>query len=316
MKYKDYYQILGVSKSASPDEIKKAYRKLALKYHPDKNPGDKTAEEKFKEISEAWEVLRDSEKRKKYDKLGADWKQYEKAGAGQAGGFDWSGFGGAGGGRSYRFDTGFEDMGDVFFGGGDFSDFFKAFFGDMGGTTQRRTRASSEVRGQDLRTEMEITLHEAYHGTSRILKLNGEKLRVRTKPGAYDGQELRIRGKGDATVSGGRRGDIYITIRIKPDDNYRVEGKNLITGVPVDLYTAILGGKIQVETPGGKVSLTVPKGSQPGSVLRLKGKGMPGYSGDTPGDLLVRIKVLLPGDLSDEEIRLFGKLRDIHRARS
>ncbi len=316
MQYKDYYKILGVSKSASTDEIKKAYRKLALKYHPDKNPGNRNAEEKFKEISEAWEVLRDPEKRKKYDKLGADWRHYEKAGAGQAGGFDWSHFGGAGGGRTYRFETGYEDMGDVFFGGGDFSDFFKAFFGDMGGATRRKSRASSGVRGKDLRAEMELTLSEAYHGTSRVLNVDGEKLRVRTKPGAYDGQELRIRGKGDATVSGGPRGDIYIKIRIKPDPNYRVQGKNLVTEVPVDIYTAILGGKIQVETPAGKVSVTVPKGSQPGSVLRLKGRGLPGNGGGAPGDLMVRIRVLLPENPGDEEIRLFKKLRDIRQSRN
>ncbi len=315
MQYKDYYKILGVSKSASAEEIKKAYRKLALKYHPDKNPGNSKAEEKFKEISEAWEVLRDPEKRKKYDKLGADWKHYEKAGAGQAGGFDWSRFGGAGGGRSYRFETGFEDMGDVFFGGGDFSDFFKAFFGDMGEAAHKKTRSASGLKGQDLRAEMELTLSEAFHGTSRIIKLNGEKLRVRTNPGAYDGQELRIRGRGDARVSGGPRGDIYIKIRIRPDPNYLVEGRNLVTEVPVDLYTAILGGKIQVETPAGKVSVSVPKGSQPGSVLRLKGRGLPEQGGDAPGDLMVRIRVLLPEDLTDEEIRLFRKLRDIHQGR-
>lgn len=316
MQYRDYYKILGVSNSASAEEIKKAYRKLALKYHPDKNPGNQKAEEKFKEVSEAYEVLRDPEKRKKYDKLGADWKQYEQAGAGHREGFDWARSAGKRGRRTYRFDTGFEDMDDVFFGGGDFSEFFNAFFGGMGGRTGTRERAREPVKGQDLRAEMELSLYEAYHGASRILNIDGEKLRVKTRPGVQDGQELRIKGKGEKSVSGGSRGDIYIRIKIKPDTKYKVEGRNLITEAPVNLYDALLGGKIQLDTLAGKISLTVPKGANTGRVLRLKGKGMPGHGSDgVSGDLLVRIKVILPEDLGDEEVELFRKLRDIHHSK-
>lgn len=315
MQYKDYYKILGVSKDASQDEIKKAYRKLAVKYHPDRNPDNKEAEDKFKEIGEAHEVLRDPEKRKKYDQLGSDWKQYEHAGAGQRGGFDWSQFGGAGRGTSYQSGAGFEDFEDVF-GGGDFSEFFNTFFGGTGAGPRRETRGSRRIKGQDLKADLELTLHEAYHGTTRILNVEGEKLRVKTKPGAYEGQELRIRGKGAATVRGGERGDIYIKIRIKPHPDYKLDGSNLIKKVPVDLYTAILGDKIKIDTLAGKVNLTIPPGTQSGSKLRLRGKGMPMHGKDgVYGDMVVRLKVMLPRDLTDKETELFRKLKEIHESK-
>jgi curved DNA-binding protein len=319
MQYKDYYSILGVSGGASREEIKKAYRKLAVKFHPDRNPDDKNAEEKFKEATEAYEVLADPEKRKKYDQLGSNWKQYERAGAGQAGGFDWSPFGGAGSGGPYHYETEFQDLGDVF-GEGGFSEFFNTFFGPMGGRVRDqaggrgRSQGRGRVRGQDMRADVELSLYEAYHGTTRILNVEGEKLRITTRPGAYEGQELRIRGRGARTVAGSERGDIYIRIRIREEPGYAIDGHDLIREVPVDLYTAVLGGKIKIDTLSGKVNLTIPGGTQSGSRLRLKGKGMPvpGKEGSY-GDMFVRIKVIMPTELSQEEIQLFSRLRDIFK---
>ncbi|MDD2312417.1 MAG: J domain-containing protein [Petrimonas sp.] len=324
MDYKDYYKILGVSKSASQDEIKKAYRKLAVKYHPDKNKGDILAEERFKEIGEAYEVLKDPDKRKKYDQLGASWKEYQHAGAGNgAGGFDFSQFGGAPGGGSFYYEG---DIGDMFGGGGNgFSDFFNAFFGGMGGMGGSRmsngfsgfnTRTASQ-KGSDYQAEMNITLAEAYSGTTRILTVNGQKLRATIKPGAYDGQELRIKGKGGQGYNGGTPGDIYIKLKIVPDSNYELQGNDLIYKANVDLYTATLGGKIEVNALAGKLSLNVPKGSQPGSKLRLKGKGMPVFNKPgISGDLYVQLNVNIPRNLSEEEIDLFRKLKGLENKRT
>ncbi|NBC82621.1 MAG: DnaJ domain-containing protein [Bacteroidetes bacterium] len=317
MHYKDYYNILGVSKNSSKEDIKKAYRKLAVKYHPDKNPNDKNAENRFKEIGEAYAVLIDPEKRKKYDHLGANWQQYENAGAGFNGNFDWSQFGGSGG-RSCHFEG---DLGDIFGDtGGNFSDFFNAFFGNMGGSGGRnnsrsqRFNQSGRFKGLDLQTNMEISLHEAYHGTSRLLHVNGEKLRIKTKPGAYNGQKLRIKGKGDKGVSGGQNGDILVNIIVLPDPQYNLEGNNLVKDVMVDLYTAVLGGKVQIDTLAGKVNMPVKKGTQSGTRLRLKGKGMPHYNNPKMfGDLIVRLHVEIPRDLSREEEKMFKELQSVQK---
>ncbi len=315
MDYKDYYKILGIPKSASQDEIKKAYRKLAVKYHPDKNQGNKQAEERFKEIGEAYEVLKDPKKRKKYDQLGSNWKQYQNAGAG-TGGFDFSKFSGSPGAGSFYYEG---DIGDMFGRrGSGFSDFFNAFFGgmgNMGGSKMSEEFNSYGSRpasrnGQDYRAEMEISLNEAYSGTNRIITMNGQKLKVTIKPGSYEGQELRIKGKGGQGYNGGIPGDIYIKLRIIPDNNYEFQGNDLIYKANVDLYTAILGGKIEVNTLAGKLSLDVPKGSQPGNKLRLKGKGMPVFNKPgSAGDLLIQININIPKNLSEEEVDLFKKLQ-------
>lgn len=313
MDYKDYYNILGVSKNASQDEIKKAYRKLAVKYHPDKNKGDKKAEDRFKEIGEAYEVLKDTEKRKKYDRLGANWKQYQHA---NADGFDFSQFRGSSpGGGSFYYEG---DLGDVFGESrGGFSDFFNAFFGDMRGSRMSEDFGGFSSRnvsrkGQDYKAEMEISLAEAYSGTTRLITIDGQKLRATIQPGAYDGQELRIKGKGGKGSGGGVPGDIYLKLKIKPDSNYILEGKNLIYKAKVDLYTAVLGGKIEVNTIAGKFNLNITKGSQPGSKLRLAGKGMPAYGKKgSAGDLYVQLNIRIPENLSDEERNLFRKLKDL-----
>ena len=316
MEYKDYYKILGVSKSASQDEIKKAYRKLAVKYHPDKNAGNKSAEDKFKEIGEAYEVLKDSEKRKKYDQLGANWKQYQNAGPGQ-GGYGFSNFGGAnrGSGSTFYYEG---DLGDIFGSSGEgFSDFFNSFFG--GGGTGRRSGFSGQqqhFKGSDLRTEMEITLEEAFSGTTRILNVNGEKLRVKTKPGAYNGQELRIRGKGGPGSNVSNRGDIYVKIKILPDARYTIVGNDLVLKTDVDLYTAVLGGKIEINTFSGKINVPVSAGTQNGNKLRIRGKGMPVYGKSVAaGDLYVQLNVVIPKNLGQEEQNLFRKLRELNKSK-
>ena len=311
MDYKDYYNILGVAKSASQEEIKKAYRKLAIKYHPDKTKGDKQDEERFKEIGEAYAVLRDPQKRKKYDQMGANWKQYEQAG--RSGGFDSSQFGGQSpGGSSFHFEG---DMNDIFGGaaGGGFSDFFNAFFGGRGGAQSGFAGQQQRPRkGRNLHAEMEISLYEAYHGTSRMLNVDGKKLRVNIKPGTYNGQELRIKGRGGRGAGGGPDGDIYIKIKLQPDNNYKIDGNNLILTTNVDLYTAVLGGKKEIQTLAGKLNVPVPQGSQSGSKLRLRSKGMPVYNKPGQyGDLFVQLKVEIPKKLSEEETNLFKKLKEL-----
>ncbi|PHN04454.1 DnaJ C-terminal domain-containing protein [Flavilitoribacter nigricans] len=317
MQYKDYYQILGVDKKATEKEIKKAYRKLATKYHPDKNPDDKAAEEKFKEITEAYEVLSDSEKRKKYEQLGANWEAFQQSGFdpnqyqqgnpfGQGGGHtfvfegDPSEFFGGGGGSSFF---------DMFFGQGtqDKTDPFEAFMHQRGG---RGGRSRAAYTGQDLQAEMDITLEEAYKGSSRTFTVNGDNLRIKIKPGAYDGQKLRLKGKGNPGVNGGQNGDLYIVLRINPDPRFNREGDNLVIEQEVDLYTALLGDQISIPTMTGSVNMRIPEGTSPGALLRLKGKGMPVYGKtDQYGDLLVRINVNFPKKLSDAERKAFEALR-------
>ncbi len=317
MQYKDYYQILGVAKEASGQEIKKAYKKLAVKYHPDKNPGDQAAEEKFKEITEAYEVLGDAEKRKKYDQLGANWQAFEQGGGG---GFDWSQYGGSpfgegGGGRTYYF----EGDPSEFFGQGrgssGFSDFFEAFFGGgfQGNFEEQFQRGRrQQVRGRDVQAELPITLEDAYHGASKTFEFQGQKLRIRIKPGAYDGQKLALRGKGYASPGGGAKGDLFLILRLQPHPEYERQGDDLILQRTVDLYSAVLGEKITIPTMTGPVNVALQPGTSSGQTLRLRGKGMPLY--DDPnryGDLLVRVQVDLPQNLSEEERRLFEQLRDL-----
>ncbi len=309
MNYKDYYKILGVSKDASQEEIKKAYRKLAVKYHPDKTAGDKEAEERFKEIGEAYEVLRDPEKRKKYDQLGANWKQYEHAGAGDYG---FSRGSSGPGGSTFYFEGNMDDLFGNSASGGGFSDFFNAFFGNMGGTRSEYSSRQQPSKGRDLKTEIQISLYEAYHGTTRILNVDGKKIRISIKSGAYNGQELRIRGKGAPGSGGGPKGDIFVKISIQSDGKHTLQGNDLIYQAPVDLYTAVLGGKIAINTLAGRLNVTIPKGIQNGSKLRLKGKGMPVYGQHgTAGDLYVKVHVRIPQNLSKEETELFKKLREI-----
>lgn len=310
MEYKDYYKILGVSKSATKEEIKKAFRKLAVKYHPDKNPGNKEAEAKFKEINEANEVLSDPEKRKRYDELGANWKNYQQGGAG--GGFDWSGFQQQGGG-SQRFYTNFEDIGDLF-GGGGFSDFFNTFFGGGGFGSKQRTSAQRNIKGQDALAELPITLEDAYNGAEKIFEVNGQKIKLRIKPGVKDGHVLKIPGKGYAGSGSNPGGDLLITVKIQKHPIYSRDEDDIYMSTPLDIYSAVLGGKIEIKTLKGKVKLDISKGTDNGKTFRLKGLGMPKYAADKQyGDLYVTVELEIPKNLSNKEQKLFKELESLRR---
>lgn len=300
MDYKDYYSILGVNKSATKDEIKKAYRKLAKKYHPDKTNGDSLLEEKFKEVSEAYEVLSHDENRKKYDELGANWKNQQQAGG--PGGFDYSQYytntGGQGGHQTFEGDP---EM---------FSEFFNNIFG--GGYSGSGGRRQAKRKGQNYLAEMEMTLEEAFHGGTRIINVNEKKLRIKTKPGTQDKQKIKLSGKGSPGLNGGSPGDLYITINVRPNSTYKRKGNNLYIELPLDFYTAVLGGKMEIPTLNGNVHMTIPKGTQGGSTLRLKGKGMPVYGSSSQyGDLYVKTNIVIPSKLTEEEIKLFTKLKDL-----
>jgi len=310
MEYQDYYKVLGVPRDASQQDIKKAFRKLARQHHPDANPDDPSASERFKQINEAHEVLSDPAKRARYDQLGSSYRQWERMG-GAPGGFDFSQWfsGGGGGQRVYTTDN----LDDLFGGmGGGFSDFFNAIFGGgMGGSQDifgSATRRSA--RGEDLTGRVKITLEEAYHGTTRTLsKSSGEQLTVRIPRGARTGTRVRVRGRGAAGRAGGQSGDLYLTVEVDPHPLYERDGDDLYRDLNVDLYTAVLGGEVSVPTMAGEVVLKIPPETPAGRKIRLRGKGMPSLrQNEASGDLYVRVQVTLPTNLSAEERELFEKL--------
>lgn len=302
MEYKDYYHVLGVGKKASQEEIKKAYRKLAVKYHPDKNQGVKSAEEKFKEISEANEVLSDPEKRKQYDKLGVNWKQFQHSG------FDPGNASGRGRSRTSSNKTNGNSSDS--FDASEFSDFFESFFG-RGHSQQRSGFENVDFQSPpgDLTGEISVSLEEAYHGTERIIDLGGEKIKIKIKQGAYDGLTLRARGKGQKSTSG-KSGDLHLNIKVQHSSMFERKGDDLYMEAPVDLFSALLGGKQEVTSLSGKINITINEGVQNGKVVRLKGKGMPlyGKSGQH-GDLYVKLFVKLPEHLSPSQKELIQKLK-------
>jgi curved DNA-binding protein len=308
MNYKDYYKDLGVGKTATSAEIKKAYRALANKYHPDKTKGDKIAEEKFKNINEANEVLSDPVKRKKYDQFGADWKQYEAAGA-QPGGFDWSKYASGRGGQTRR--TGTNESDSTFTDEG-VGDLFEMLFGQHSG--QQRGRRSVVLKGEDLKAETTLSLEEAYHGSTRFLKVNGQTIKFTMKPGIMDQQVLRLEGKGGRGLNGGPNGDLYITIKVASHPEFQRKGNDLYCDRPVDLYAAVLGGKARIKTLKDTVNVDIPKETPNGKMLRLLGLGMPVYGAKNEfGNLYVTIVIQLPDHLSEQEIELFGKLSALRK---
>ena len=296
MEYKDYYKVLGVDRSASSDEIKRIYRKLALKYHPDKNPGDSQAEEHFKEINEAYEVLGDSTKRAKYDQLGSSYRSWERTGS-QPGSFDWSEWMQGGQGGGVRVDI------------GGFSDFFSAIFSGMS-AQQQGYRTQRRRLGRDIKQPVTITLSEANTGTTRVLTINGKKIEVTIPPGSRTGTKVRVSGLGEAGAQ--KTGDLFLVITIAPDARFKLEKDDLYTRVNVDLYTAILGGEVEVPTLSGNVVLTIPAGSQPDQSFRLKGRGLPNLRNNKKrGDLYARLHISLPRKLNSRERKLFKELANL-----
>jgi curved DNA-binding protein len=308
MDYKDYYKILGVEKTASTDEVKRAYRKLAKKYHPDKNPGDKQAEEKFKEINEANEVLSDPEKKARYDQISNSYSSYRQTG-GNPGGFRWEDFNGGGA----RVNV--NDLGDMFGEMGGFSDFFRTFFGGGGSrasANQQGTRrqAVNQRQPANYKQKLTISLYEAFHGANRILQIGEKKIEVKIPAGSKSGTRVRVSGVGPKNGSG-RQGDLYLDIQVADDHRFTRKGDHLYTKKQVDLFTAILGGEVEVETMSGNVLLNIPAGTQPGQVFRLGKKGMPNLKQKgSYGDQFVTIDVSIPRNLSDKQKDVFKKMRD------
>ena len=315
MEYKDYYKTLGVGRKAGEDEIKRAYRKLALKYHPDRNPGDKKAEETFKEINEAYQVLSDSAKRARYDQLGDSYTSWQQRGA-PVGGFNWdewvtrSSTGG-------NVRVGVEDLEDLF--GGGFSEFFRSIFGGMpntGSAQYGRTRAGrsySQIPQTAYQQEITITLLEAYQGSTRRIEVDGRRLDVKTPPGARTGTKVRIPNT-ISTGSAGEKTDLYLVIHVEDDPHFDRQKDDLYTDVAVDLFTALLGGELTVPTLSGNVLLTIPPGTQPGQTFRLAGRGMPFLKNPKSyGDLFVRVKVKIPRNLTPKQTELVHELAKLSK---
>ena len=293
MEFIDYYKILGLDKNASAEDIRKAYRKLARKHHPDLNPNDKEAHKKFQQINEANEVLSDPEKRKKYDQYGKDWQhaeEFEKARQQ----------------RQYQSTRGGQEFsGD--FGGEDFSDFFSSLFG--GGNGSRSRSRETKFRGQDYEAELHLGLREAYKTHQQMLTVNGKNIRITIPAGIENGQKIKLKGHGGPGINNGPNGDLYITFHIADDPQFKRSGNDLYTTAEIDLYTAVLGGETTVDTLSGKIKLKVAPGTQNGTKVRLKGKGFPVYKQEGHyGDLYITYHVKIPANLSEKERELLTQL--------
>ncbi len=307
MDYKDYYQVLGVERNASQEEIKRAYRKLARQFHPDVNPGDRAAEERFKDINEAYEVLSDAQKRSKYDQFGSSWKQWQNTG-GAPGGFEdfvrqWFG---QSGGNVQTINL------DDLFTGGSLGDLFGTVLG-FGGRS--RGASSRTQRGRDVEIPVELTLEEAFHGaTRRVQRGDGYQVTARIPPGARSGGRIRLSGQGQQ-AAGGTPGDLYLKVSVQPHPVYRCEGDDLWRDLDVDLYTAVLGGEVPVDTPEGPVTLKIPAGTSSGKTFRLRGKGMPcANHSQHRGDLYAVVHVQVPAELTVRERELFQELARLRRS--
>jgi curved DNA-binding protein len=308
MEYVDYYKTLGVDRNASAKDIRKAYRKLARQYHPDVNPGSKQAEEKFKQINEAYQVLSDEQKRRKYDQLGSSYQQWQRTG-GQPGGFDWSNWSSRGQPGGFRVE--YADAGGE---GDPFSDFFRNIFGGMGrGERPRSTRRA--VKGQDLEVTAQVTLEEAFAGTTRAVQLGQRSLTVKIPAGAQTGTRVRLKGQGEPGYAGGQPGDLYVIVSVADHPLFRREDDDLHMDLKIPLYTAVLGGNVQVRTLEGEVTLAIQPATQSGQTIRLRSKGMPRLrQPGVRGDLFAHILIQVPANLSAQEKALFEDLRGLRGA--
>lgn len=317
MDYKDYYQILGVERSADPKEIKKRYRTLAAKYHPDKNPDDPGAEAKFKEVGEAYEVLKDPEKRKLYDRVGSDWKRYQQAGTQGSSGFDFSQFA-----RQYGGASG--PGGGMGGGSSPFSSFFETLFGGAGQASyqqyqhqqhqhqqgyQQYQRGYPPQKGESIEVTLPVTLQEAITGTEKKVRLGKETMKLKIPAGIRDGKRLKMKGRGKEGKQGGAKGDLILVIAIQTPESITLEGGQIVQTVPVDLYTAVLGGKVEVDAPEGRIKVSVPPGSQPQQRLKIRGRGLPDPESEkSRGDYILILDVQIPKELTEKETRLFKEL--------
>ncbi|HZW39511.1 MAG TPA: J domain-containing protein [Ignavibacteriaceae bacterium] len=308
MDFKDYYKVLGVDKKASDDEIRKVYRKLAKQYHPDKNPGDKKAEERFKEISEAYNVLGDKEKRKKYDELADNWQYYGNQGAGGQPQADWfKNYQNSGQGSSFNFSGNFSDF---FSGSGGFADFFEQFMGGSSSTSSsrkggRRTTYQS-APAQDLEAELPLTLNDVFHGTEKQLNVDGRKINIKIQPGLESGKKLKLRNQGR------NNGSLFLKIKIAEHPIFERKENDLYADVNVDMFTAALGGKASFTTIDNKtINLNIAPGTDSGTLLRVKGMGMPAYNNNSNrGDLFLKVKIISPKHLSEDEKELLKKMAE------
>jgi curved DNA-binding protein len=312
MEYKDYYEILGVSPDAEKKVIQQTFRKLARKYHPDLNPGNKESEEKFKTINEAYQVLSDAEKRKKYDELRAQYQQYQQTGGRQQD-YDWQNWSAQPGGGANSQNANSEDLEDLFGSASPYSDFFNNIFGQTRTRGKSRSTARSPRRGRDVDYEVDLTLQEAFQGAERLMEIDGHRIQATIPPGVRTASRVRLAGQGEPGQNSAPAGDLYLVINILPNDTFERAGDDLHVDVPVDIFTAIAGGEIHVPTLERPLILKIPPRTNAGRSFRLRGKGMP-HLGDpkTHGDLFALVKLVLPDPLTDQEV---NTIRDLAATR-